>query len=210
MKTRKINLIAFPVVVLAAMLYLLAPNAQAQILKPGELIYSRAANVGENCSSGAIWALGQDGSNYRFIAQGHHPRISPDGRYLMFKRFNSSSLCSPFSIAPQWWIRDLARRAIMTETVSGMRPYFDHQARHGSLSVPVGELSFNNSVPRVINHCPTRLFPSWDSIVVRLGRNCCLRLGSNFLSLLHLALVDVKISVNLLDVVVVVDGFVEF
>jgi len=100
--------------------------------------------------------------------------------------------------------------AIMTETVSGMRPYFDHQARHGSLSVPVEELSFNNSVPRVINHCPTRLFPSWDSIVVRLGRNCCLRLGSNFLSLLHLALVDIKICVNLLDVVVVVDGFVEF
>ncbi len=100
-------------IILLAAFVRFAPDASAQILKPGELIYSRAANVGENCSSGAIWAVGQDGSNDRFIAQGHHPRISPDGRYLMFKRFNSSSLCSPFSIASEWWIRDLARR---TET----------------------------------------------------------------------------------------------
>ncbi len=113
MKTRKNNLILLPLVILLTAFVWLAQDASAQILKPGELIYSRAANVGENCSSGAIWAVGQDGSNDRFIAQGHHPRISPDGRYLMFKRFSSSSLCSPFSIAPEWWIRDLARR---TET----------------------------------------------------------------------------------------------
>ncbi|MCY7346197.1 MAG: hypothetical protein LH614_08225, partial [Pyrinomonadaceae bacterium] len=88
--------------------------ASAQILKPGELIYSRAATVlGGNCDTGAVWAVGQDGSNDRFITLGFHPRISPDGRFLLFKRFSSSSLCSPFGIAPEWWIRDLARR---TET----------------------------------------------------------------------------------------------
>ncbi|MCY7375204.1 MAG: hypothetical protein LH472_04445, partial [Pyrinomonadaceae bacterium] len=88
--------------------------ASAQILKPGELIYSRAATVqGGNCDTGSVWAVGQDGSNDRFITLGFHPRISPDGRFLLFKRFHPSSLCSPFGIAPEWWIRDLARR---TET----------------------------------------------------------------------------------------------
>ena len=114
MKTQKIKFTALPLILLLAMFFWLAPRARAQILKPGELIYSRAATVEGNCSTGAIWAVGQDGSNDRFITQGHHPRISPDGRYLMFKRFDGASLCSPFSIAPQWWIRDLARR---TETL---------------------------------------------------------------------------------------------
>ena len=55
--------------------------ASAQILKPGELIYSRAATaVGGNCDTAQIWVVGLDGSNDRFITQGLHPRISPDGK----------------------------------------------------------------------------------------------------------------------------------
>lgn len=79
------------------------------VLKPGEIVYSRAATVdGGNCDTASIWVVGQDGLNDRFITNGLHPRISPDGRYLMFKRFHPSSLCSPFQIAPTWWMRELA------------------------------------------------------------------------------------------------------
>lgn len=107
----------FSALILSAFLFFTAlfvqfvPVAFAQILKPGELIYSRAVTVqGGNCDTGSVWAVGQDGANDRFITQGFHPRISPDGRYLLFKRFDPSSLCSPFMIAPKWWIRDLAAR----------------------------------------------------------------------------------------------------
>jgi hypothetical protein len=112
--------------ILAAVLFgTAADDARAQILTPGEIIYSRAATVEGDCSSGAIWAAGQDGSNDRFITQGHHPRISPDGRYLMFKRFNGGSLCSPFNLTPQWWIRDLGRRS-ETQIAQNLQPSSGH------------------------------------------------------------------------------------
>jgi hypothetical protein len=84
----------------------------AQILKPGEVIYSRAATVpGGNCDTAAIWVVGQDGSNDRMITNGLHPRISPDGRYLLFKRFASNAACGPFfNGGPQWWVRDLTSK----------------------------------------------------------------------------------------------------
>ena len=84
----------------------------AQLLKPGEIIYSRAATVaGGNCDTASIWAVGQDGSNDRFITNGLHPRISPDGRLILFKRFDPSAACGPFfNGGPQWWIRDLTTK----------------------------------------------------------------------------------------------------
>lgn len=98
-------------IVLAASVALmpLALGIEAAVLKPGEIVYSRAATVdGGNCDTASIWVVGQDGLNDRFITNGLHPRISPDGRYLLFKRFNPSSICAPFQIAPRWWIRELA------------------------------------------------------------------------------------------------------
>ncbi len=83
-------------------------SASAQLLKPGEIVYSRATQ-GNNCLTAAIWVVGLDGSNDRFITNGLHPRISPDGRYLLFKRFDGSVACGPFTNgAPQFWIRELA------------------------------------------------------------------------------------------------------
>ena len=101
-----------PVVFLAAAFVCFSSDISAQILKPGELIYSRSSTVvGGNCDTAQIWAVGQDGSNDRFITQGLHPRISPDGRSLLFKRYPSNTACIPFiNGAPQWWIRDLATR----------------------------------------------------------------------------------------------------
>ncbi len=111
--------------ILAAMLF--SADARAQILKPGELIYSRASTAPNgSCDTGAVWAVGQDGSNDRYITLGFHPRISPDGRYLMFKRFDPSSLCAPFNIGFKLWIRDLAtrRETQISEQARGSVGYF--------------------------------------------------------------------------------------
>ena len=86
----------------------LVSSASAQLLKPGEIIYSRATQGGD-CLTAAIWVVGPDGSNDRFITNGLHPRISPDGRYLLFKRFNATTACAPFTNgAPEFWIREIA------------------------------------------------------------------------------------------------------
>src|ERR1043165_4569899 len=113
MKTlNKVTSILSSMVFLAVAFVWFAPEARAQILKPGEIIYSRAATVqGGNCATASIWVVGQDGSNDRFITNGLHPRISPDGRFILFKRYNASTSCGPFNNgAPQWWMRDLAIR----------------------------------------------------------------------------------------------------
>jgi hypothetical protein len=106
---RKYTISAFSILIFALCF---SVSVAAQILKPGEIIYSRAATVpGGNCDTAAIWAVGQDGSNDRFITQGLHPRISPDGRLILFKRFQSNAACGPFTNAPpEWWTRDLATR----------------------------------------------------------------------------------------------------
>ncbi|MEP6703860.1 MAG: hypothetical protein ABJB34_03560, partial [Acidobacteriota bacterium] len=114
MKTQSIKLTSVSSALLFfAVFILFAPVVvPAQILKPGEIIYSRAPTVpGSNCDTAMIWAVGQDGSNDRIITQGLHPRISPDGRLILFKRFDTNTLCSPFfNGQPEWWIRDLATR----------------------------------------------------------------------------------------------------
>ncbi len=114
MKTRenRLNLISSSMAFVAIVFVCFASDVSAQLLKPGELIYSRAATVpGGNCDTATIWVVGLDGSNDRFITNGLHPRISPDARFILFKRYNSSTSCDPFfNGAPQWWIRDIATR----------------------------------------------------------------------------------------------------
>jgi hypothetical protein len=83
-----------------------------QQLKPTEIIYSRqptdiqAPPTGDN--SPTIWAVGQDGSNDRMITQGTMPRISDDGRFLLFKRFTRFIRFNPFGGVGDFYVRDLA------------------------------------------------------------------------------------------------------
>ncbi len=141
MKVQKIK-IAFAA--FAAMLFF-TTGALAQILKPGELIYSRASTAPNgSCDTGAVWAVGQDGSNDRYITLGFHPRISPDGRYLMFKRFDPSSLCSPFNIGFKLWIRDLATRR-ETQISEQFRPsvgyFFSPETNRGANQIINNDLN---------------------------------------------------------------------
>lgn len=94
----------------------LSMTAAAQQLKPTEIVYSRLPNninappTGSNQPS--IWAVGQDGSNDRFITYGTQPRISDDGRFLLFKRFTRSpSGFNPFGGYADFFIRELATGA---------------------------------------------------------------------------------------------------
>ncbi len=94
----------------AALIWLAPIVARAQIiLKPGEIIYSRTFTAGStDCTSTTVWAVGQDGSNDRLLfASASHPRISPDGRFIMFNRGSFDGFCQPFSTA-QVWVRELA------------------------------------------------------------------------------------------------------
>jgi hypothetical protein len=55
-----------------------------------------------------IWAVGQDGSNDRFITNGTMPRISDDGRFLLFKSFTRHpSYYDPFGGYADFVIREL-------------------------------------------------------------------------------------------------------
>ncbi len=135
MKIQIMKFTALPLIILFASFFSLARVTDAAVLKPGEIIYSRAAMVEGNCDTGTVWAVGQDGSNDRLITQGHHPRISPDGRYILFKRFNPSSLCLPFSIAPSWWMRDLATNRetqIANNFQSSSGHYFSPETNRGA------------------------------------------------------------------------------
>ncbi len=59
-------------------------------------------------NSPTIWIVGQDGSNDRFITNGTMPRISDDGRFLLFKRFLIPSSFNPFGIYPEFFVRELS------------------------------------------------------------------------------------------------------
>ena len=104
---QKINCAAFVAAIILTAIFSVA----AQQLKPTEIIYSRlptnlnAAPTGAN--SPTIWAVGQDGSNDRQIALGTQPRISDDGRFLLFKRGTGSSF-DPSGNPNQLWVRELA------------------------------------------------------------------------------------------------------
>lgn len=113
MKTRKIKfttMLSATLFVMAAFLWLAPVVARAQIiLKPGEIIYSRTFTPFDlNCSTTSVWAVGQDGSNDRLLfANANHPRISPNGRFIMFNRGTFVGFCAPFS-GTEIWTRELA------------------------------------------------------------------------------------------------------
>jgi len=55
-------------------------------------------------SGGEATALTQNSG----VALNFQPRISPDGRLILFKRFDPNAACGPFfNGPPRWWIRDL-------------------------------------------------------------------------------------------------------
>lgn len=141
----KISQLFFVFILLAAFICFMPRNSPAQILKPGELIYNRAStSPSGNCDTGAVWAVGLDGANDRFIRPGFHPRISPDGRYLMFKRIDSASLCVPLSIAPRWWIRDLAARTespIELNSRESSEHFFSPETNRGANQIIFSESS---------------------------------------------------------------------
>ena len=90
----------------------LTAAAFGQQLKPTEIIYSRlpvnlnAPPTGAN--SPTIWAVGQDGANDRLLTTGTAPRISDDGRFLLFKRFTRANFFNPFGGFADFWVRELA------------------------------------------------------------------------------------------------------
>ncbi len=84
-----------------------------QQLKPTEIVYSRMPTDPNQPPAGtnqpAIWAVGQDGSNDRFITYGTKPRISDDGRYLVFLRFTRNlNLYNPMFGYGDFFVRELA------------------------------------------------------------------------------------------------------
>ncbi len=106
MKARTIIFICFLILTFSATL-------AAQRLKPKEIIYSRLPADPNLPANGAnqptIWAVGQDGSNDRFITYGTKPRISDDGRFLLFNRFTrSSGQYNPFGGYADVIVRDLS------------------------------------------------------------------------------------------------------
>jgi hypothetical protein len=83
-----------------------------QQLKPTEIIYSRMPADPSTPPTGtnqpSIWAVGQDGSNDRFITYGTKPRISDDGRFLVFLRFTRNSCCyNPVGGYADFYVREL-------------------------------------------------------------------------------------------------------
>ena len=115
----------------AALLWFTPDAVHAQtILKPGEIIYGRFVtnpNSGPNCSTTSVWAVGQDGSNdRRLFSNAVHPRISPDGRFIMFKRFSPSALCIPFAAGAEIWVRELAtgRETLITNFTQPFGTFF--------------------------------------------------------------------------------------
>ncbi len=101
--------------ILSTIIFVFVQTATAQQLKPKEIIYSRLQTNLQAAPTGAnqptIWAIGQDGANDRQITTGTQPRISDDGRYLLFKRFPGSPnnpYGNPWGGDGQLWVRELA------------------------------------------------------------------------------------------------------
>ncbi|HEY0461370.1 MAG TPA: VCBS repeat-containing protein [Pyrinomonadaceae bacterium] len=87
-------------------------HVSAQILKPGEIVYSRQPGIinapPRDGNSPTIWAVGQDGKNDRLVTTGTQPRISDDGRFLLFKRFTRANVFNPFGANSDMFVRELA------------------------------------------------------------------------------------------------------
>lgn len=116
MKTKKNRIIAAMLSMLfltVAFILFVPVNASAQILKPGEIIYSRLPTdinaPPRDANSPTIWAVGQDGSNDRQITTGTQPRISDDGRFLLFKRLTRHPTSfNPFGGYADIFVRELS------------------------------------------------------------------------------------------------------
>jgi hypothetical protein len=87
-------------------------HLSAQILKPGEIVYSRQPAIlsapPRDANSPTIWAVGKDGSHDRQLTTGTQPRISDDGRFLLFKRFTRTNFFNPFGGSSDMFVRELA------------------------------------------------------------------------------------------------------
>jgi len=79
--------------------------AQGQAILSGQLIYSRAPGGLVDNNSGTVWAVNPDGTGDHQITNGDLPRLSADGRYLIFRRKYS------FGGSPNYqgslWIRNM-------------------------------------------------------------------------------------------------------
>lgn len=96
-----------------AMLFAVNFTATAQQLKPTEIIYSRLPpnphTPPTSANTSTIWAVGQDGSNDRQITTGWEPRISDDGRFLLFKRnYPTGAYFDPFDLYFDVIVREIA------------------------------------------------------------------------------------------------------
>ena len=98
--------------IISTILFVFVQFSAAQQLKPTEIIYSRIPTNPQSPPTGAnvptIWAVGQDGSNDRQITTGDQPRISDDGRFLIFKRQYGGSSFDPFGASNDVYVRELA------------------------------------------------------------------------------------------------------
>jgi FG-GAP-like repeat len=134
------------------LIFILTVAATAQILKPKEIIYSRLPNNVNQPPTGlnqpTIWAVGQDGSNDRFITYGTKPRISDDGRFLLFNRFtNNPASYDPFGGYGDFVVRDLSTgqetviiSLSFNTTISGLS--FSPESNQGEYEIIADNSSF--------------------------------------------------------------------
>ena len=138
-------------VLLFAFFPVICMMATAQQLKPKEIIYSRLPTDLNQSPTGAnsptIWAIGQDGANDRQIAVGMEPRISDDGRFLLFRRIVAAAgdviHYNPYASQAQGnlWVRDLANNSetMIFDFTGGNRRligyYFSPESNQGNYQI---------------------------------------------------------------------------
>lgn len=135
------------------LILILTMAAAAQILKPKEIIYSRLPTNPQAPAQGTnqptIWVVGQDGANDRFITYGTKPRISDDGRFLLFNRFTRApgGWYNPFGGYADFIVRDLStgqetviRELNFDTAVGGMS--FSPESNQGAYEIIADNSSF--------------------------------------------------------------------
>ncbi len=136
---------------MAAIFFAFVSTVAAQQLKPKEIIYSRLPTDLNQSPTGAnsptIWAVGQDGANDRQIAVGMEPRISDDGRFLLFRRIVAAAgdafHYNPYASQAQGnlWVRDLTNNSetMIFDFSSGNRRlfgyYFSPESNQGNYQI---------------------------------------------------------------------------
>jgi hypothetical protein len=126
-------------------------TATAQQLKPTEIVYSRLptdlTQPPTDANSPTVWAVGQDGANDRQITAGMEPRISDDGRYLLFRRIVAAQgdvfHYNPYASQAQGnlWVRDLANNSetMIFDFSAGNRRligyYFSPESNQGNYQI---------------------------------------------------------------------------